>query len=167
MYHVTTGSESGSSGGVADFLVRGYEKNMFDDDMLTLLCTSEGVFGRVSAGLPAPLQRLFGIDYANDQQWQNRRSQKCELRGATQAEAVPTLRVNAVLTAAHRGEGGGHRGVEVEGWGLGVIMHQYAWLVVCVLDREIWLAPTYLFSPFSGQSIDPPVGQKCDGQCQE
>lgn len=45
---------------------------------------------------------------------------------------MPALQVNAVLTAAHRGEGGGHRGVEVERWGVGVVMHQYAWFVVCV-----------------------------------
>lgn len=59
--------------------------------------------------------------------------------------SVPALQVNAVLTAAHRGEGGGHRGVEVEGRGLGVVTHQYAWLVVCVRRRN--MAGVYLPFP--------------------
>lgn len=62
------GRSPGGSGGVGELLVRDYEKNMLDDDMLTLLRASEGVFGRVSVGLAAPQQRrrLFGIDYANE-----------------------------------------------------------------------------------------------------
>lgn len=65
------------------FLFVAMKKNKLDDDMLPLLGTSGGVFGRVSVSLPAPQQRrwLFGIDYANDSQWHNRRSQSVNSEG--------------------------------------------------------------------------------------
>lgn len=84
---------------------------------------------------------------------------KREVQRLIQAKAVLVRRVNTVLTAVQKGKGmcGVLQGISVRGR-------------VCESARDAAVVCWYLkrlSASFSGQSIDPPIRQKRDSQCEE
>lgn len=84
---------------------------------------------------------------------------KREVQRLVRAKAVLVRRVNTVLTAAQIGKGM-----------CGVIHGISVHVCVCESVRDAavvcWCLKR-LSASFSGQSIDPPIRQKCDSQCEE